>query len=74
MMRYTCAIREVKTKLEVLNDELSVKNQRKMCIRDRGYGLCEDMAYDGDGKPLVQMCIRDRRRAYWLPYRSFWTA
>ena len=27
MMRYTCAIREVKTKLEVLNDELSVKNQ-----------------------------------------------
>ena len=26
--RYTCAIREVKTKLEVLNDELSVKNQR----------------------------------------------
>ena len=28
MMRYTRAIREVKTKLEVLNDELSVKNQR----------------------------------------------
>lgn len=28
MMGYTCAIREVKTKLEVLNDELSVKNQR----------------------------------------------
>ena len=28
MMRYTCAIREVKTKLEVLNHELSVKNQR----------------------------------------------
>ena len=28
MMRYTCAIREVKRKLEVLNDELSVKNQR----------------------------------------------
>lgn len=28
MMRYSCAIREVKTKLEVLNDELSVKNQR----------------------------------------------
>ena len=28
MMRYTCAIREVKTKLEVLNDEVSVKNQR----------------------------------------------
>lgn len=28
MMTYTCAIREVKTKLEVLNDELSVKNQR----------------------------------------------
>ena len=28
MMRYTCAIREVKTKLEVLNDERSVKNQR----------------------------------------------
>ena len=38
-----------------------------MCIRDRlqgqlagaiqmglGYGLCEDMAYDGEGKPLVQ--------------------
>mgnify|MGYP005951809427 CR=1 FL=1 len=28
MMMYACAIREVKTKLEVLNDELSVKNQR----------------------------------------------
>ena len=28
MMMYTCAIREVKTKLEVLNDELSVRNQR----------------------------------------------
>ncbi len=28
MMMYTCAIREVKTKLEVLNDELSVCNQR----------------------------------------------
>ena len=28
MMMYTCAIREVKTKLEVLNDDLSVKNQR----------------------------------------------
>ena len=25
---YACAIREVKTKLEVLNDELSIKNQR----------------------------------------------
>ena len=28
MMKYNCAIREVKTKLEVLNDELSVRNQR----------------------------------------------
>ena len=28
MMMYACAIRAVKTKLEVLNDELSVKNQR----------------------------------------------
>lgn len=28
MMMYTCAIREVKTKFEVLNDELSIKNQR----------------------------------------------
>lgn len=28
MMMYGCAIREVKTKLEVLNDELSVRNQR----------------------------------------------
>ena len=28
MMMFTCAIREVKTKLEVLNDELSVRNQR----------------------------------------------
>ena len=28
MMMYTCVIREVKTKLEVLNDELSVRNQR----------------------------------------------
>ncbi len=28
MMMYTCAIRGVKAKLEVLNDELSVRNQR----------------------------------------------
>ena len=28
MMMYTCAIREVKTKFEVLNDELSVRNKR----------------------------------------------
>lgn len=28
IMMYTCAIREVKTKLEVLNDDLSVRNQR----------------------------------------------
>lgn len=28
MMQYSCAIREVKTKLEVLNAELSVKNSR----------------------------------------------
>lgn len=28
IMMYTSAIREVKTKLEVLNDELSIKNQR----------------------------------------------
>jgi len=28
MMMYTCAIRETKTKLEVLNDELAVRNQR----------------------------------------------
>lgn len=28
MMMYTCAIREVKTKLEVLNDDLAVRNQR----------------------------------------------
>lgn len=28
MMMYNCAIREVRTKLEVLNDDLSVRNQR----------------------------------------------
>ena len=28
IMMYTCAIRELKTKLEVLNDELSVRNSR----------------------------------------------
>lgn len=28
MMKYSCAIKEAKTKLEVLNDELSVKHQR----------------------------------------------
>ena len=28
IMRYNCAIREVKTKLEVLNDDLSVRNSR----------------------------------------------
>ena len=28
MMMYTCAIREVKTKLEVLNDDLAVRYQR----------------------------------------------
>ena len=29
MMMYNCAIREVKTKLEVLNDDLTVRNSRK---------------------------------------------
>ena len=28
MMMYSCAIREVKTKLEVLNDDLAIRNQR----------------------------------------------
>ncbi len=28
MMRYNCAIREVRTKLEVLNDELSIHHKR----------------------------------------------
>ncbi|MCC8127071.1 MAG: GTP pyrophosphokinase family protein [Clostridiales bacterium] len=28
LMMYSCAIREVKTKLEVLNDDLSIRNQR----------------------------------------------
>ena len=28
LMKFSCAIREVKTKLEVLNDELSIQNQR----------------------------------------------
>ena len=28
IMMYSCAIREVKTKMEVLNDELSIRNQR----------------------------------------------
>ena len=28
MMMYNCAIREVKTKLEVLNDDLTVRNSR----------------------------------------------
>ena len=28
LMKYNCAIREVKTKLEVLNDEFSIQNQR----------------------------------------------
>ena len=35
MMMYTGAIREVKTKLEVLNDELSVKNRRNPMIKSR---------------------------------------
>ena len=29
MMMYSCAIKEIKTKLQVLNDELSIKRQRK---------------------------------------------
>ena len=28
MMMYSCAIKEIKTKLQVLNDELSIKRQR----------------------------------------------
>ena len=35
MMMYACAIRAVKTKLEVLNDELSVKNQPIEMIKSR---------------------------------------
>ena len=40
MMMYSCAIREVKTKLEVLNDELSVRNQRNPI--DRHLCCCGD--------------------------------
>ena len=38
MMMYTCAIREIKTKLEVLNDELSVRNQRNPIEDDQVQG------------------------------------
>ena len=33
MMRYNCAIREVRTKLEVLNDELSIHHKRNPKIQ-----------------------------------------
>ena len=38
MMMYTCAIREVKTKLEVLNDELAVRYQRNPIADDQIQG------------------------------------
>ena len=32
MMMYRCAIREIQTKLEVLDDEFSVENNRNPCL------------------------------------------
>ena len=55
MMMYTCAIREVRTKLEVLNDELSIRNQRnpiemiKARVRNRRVSL---RSFTGGGFPL----------------------
>ena len=48
MMMYACAIREVKTKLEVLNDELSIKNQRNPIemIKSRVNALVFGMVYN----------------------------
>ena len=42
MMMYICAIREVKTKLEVLNDELTVKNRRNPIDYEIGRASCRE--------------------------------
>ena len=55
MMRYTCAIREVKTKLEVLNDELSGKEPAQSHRDDKV--PCEE-AQEHSGKAAAQG-IRD---------------
>ena len=64
MMRYTCAIREVKTKLEVLNDELSVKNQRNPI----------EMIKSRVKKPksIVESCSAGVLRSHWSPWRKIW--
>ena len=47
MMRYSCAIREVKTKLEVLNDDLSVrKSYVKAGGTDLGGGIGGEVAVE----------------------------
>ena len=35
MMMYSCAIREVKTKFEVLNDDFSVRYKRNPIVKDQ---------------------------------------
>ena len=52
-MRYACAIREVKTKLEVLNDDLAVRNQRNPRIPDlRRVGAGKSLRCGGDPRDL----------------------
>ncbi|MCI8454755.1 MAG: GTP pyrophosphokinase family protein [Lachnospiraceae bacterium] len=63
MTMYTCAIREVKTKLEVLNDDLAVRNQRNpiQMIKSRV-------------KSPVSIVEKLRRRGYPLTLQSIKSA
>ena len=55
MMMYACAIREVKTKLEVLNDELSVKNQRNPIEMIKSRIIC---SFLDDIYEVAEMLVR----------------
>ena len=48
MMMYSCAIREVKTKFEVLNDDFSVRYKRNPIEFNRVYGPTSTNAGSGD--------------------------
>ena len=78
MMRYTCAIREVKTKLEVLNDELSVKNQRNPIemIKSRvkkPKSIVEKLQRRGFWQESMQVSVyATGSRLFWIVLRLIW--
>ena len=69
MMMYRCAIREIQTKLEVLDDEFSVENNRNPIsfIKTRIHMIVEMPAFFAKGKtPMrVELQIRTNGMDFW---------